>query len=87
MLENIECLIGEDIISSLNEKSNEQPFDSTKHGSLQLKEQWVIKCVLSHAERIQTLIDLQRMNIHEASLFPGLDGFARSLRVYTLRHR
>ncbi len=30
---------------------------------------------------MEFLEELRRMNIHSASLFPGLDGFARSLAV------
>jgi hypothetical protein len=29
--------------------------------------------------RVRTLRELKRMNINRASLFPGLDGFAKSL--------
>jgi hypothetical protein len=39
----------------------------------------VSKVVVKKDRRIEFLEKLQRMNIHEASLFPGLDGFARSL--------
>lgn len=37
--------------------------------------------VIKPAERVRFLRELHRMNIHGASLFPGLDGFARSLKV------
>lgn len=43
--------------------------------------QVVSKVVLKTDQRIQFLEELRRMNIHSASLFPGLDGFARSLAV------
>jgi hypothetical protein len=39
----------------------------------------IIKIVLPSEERIRVLTDLRRMNITYASLFPGVDGFARSL--------
>ena len=39
------------------------------------------KFVIKPTERIRFLRELNRMNIHGASLFPGLDGFARSLKV------
>jgi hypothetical protein len=39
----------------------------------------VVKIILPKATRRKALEDLQRMNINAASLFPGIDGFARSL--------
>jgi len=39
----------------------------------------IIKIVLPSEERIRVLTDLRRMNITYASLFPGVDGFARGL--------
>jgi hypothetical protein len=39
------------------------------------------KVVLPFSMRAEALDDLRMMNITEASLFPGLDGFARSLRT------
>jgi hypothetical protein len=41
--------------------------------------QVVSKIVLKRDHRIEFLEGLRRMNIHSASLFPGLDGFSRSL--------
>jgi len=41
----------------------------------------VRKVTLPKSEGLDCMIDLQRMNINAASLFPGLDGFARSLRT------
>jgi hypothetical protein len=43
--------------------------------------QVVSKVIVKRDHRIEFLEELRRMNIHEASLFPGLDGFARSLGV------
>jgi hypothetical protein len=43
--------------------------------------QVVSKVVFKRDLRIHFLEELRRMNIHSASLFPGLDGFARSLGV------
>lgn len=39
------------------------------------------KIVLPKSEGISCLTELNRMNINAATLFPGLDGFARSLRT------
>jgi hypothetical protein len=41
----------------------------------------VCKIVIKTTERIRFVTELDRMNIHGASLFPGLDGFARSIRL------
>jgi hypothetical protein len=39
------------------------------------------KLVLSSTLRIALLKNLRTMNIHRASLFPGLDGFGQSLKL------
>ena len=39
------------------------------------------KFVISTDERVHIIRELNRMNINGASLFPGLDGFARSLKL------
>ena len=39
------------------------------------------KLIVTPCERIAILRELRRMNIHCASLYPGLDGFARSLQA------
>ena len=41
----------------------------------------ITKIVVKRRKRAKMLDQLRRMNIHRASLFPGLDGFARSLGV------
>lgn len=43
------------------------------------KDYALVKIVLPHSIRRAALGDLQKMNITAATLFPGLDGFARSL--------
>ncbi len=42
----------------------------------------VKKLIVEQHQRIAMLKELRRMNIHSASLFPGLDGFARSLGIH-----
>jgi hypothetical protein len=58
-------------------------FSSSLLGMLvrpsQVDRQVVSKVTLKRDRRLVFLKELRRMNIHEASLFPGLDGFARSL--------
>jgi hypothetical protein len=46
-----------------------------------VERQVVSKVLLKRDQRIVFLKELRRMNIHSASLFPGLDGFARSLGI------
>ena len=62
------------------------PFSDTLLGMLlktpsKGQRQVVGKVFVSRDRRIEFLAELERMNIHEASLFPGLDGFARLLGV------
>jgi hypothetical protein len=45
----------------------------------------LVKIVLGKAARVRGLRDLDDMNVSAASLFPGLDGFGRSLRTHFLR--
>ena len=58
-------------------------FSKTLLGMLlhptQVERQVVGRVIVRRGQRIKLLEELRRMNIHEASLFPGLDGFARSL--------
>ncbi|MFW5804524.1 MAG: FRG domain-containing protein [bacterium] len=51
--------------------SEYEPFDSKK---------FIKKIIIPKSEGLTCLVDLNRMNINAASLFPGLDGFARSLK-------
>jgi hypothetical protein len=46
-----------------------------------VEHQVVSKVIVKRDHRISFLEELRRMNIHSASLFPGLDGFARALGV------
>jgi hypothetical protein len=68
--------------------SHEESFDVSLFRMLRTttaKERPVRKLVLAQDveqdQRIVMLRELRRMNIHSASLFPGLDGFARSLGI------
>jgi hypothetical protein len=64
--------------------SHGESFDISLFRMLQnstTTERPVRKLVLEQDGRIAMLKELRRMNIHSASLFPGLDGFARSLGI------
>lgn len=64
---------------------NVAPFSAVFLGMLiqpsVVDRQVVSKIVIDKGRRISFLEKLRQMNIHSASLFPGLDGFARSLAV------
>jgi hypothetical protein len=45
----------------------------------------LLKLTIEPDVRPLAIEDLRYMNVTEASLFPGLDGFARSLRTLTIR--
>jgi len=42
----------------------------------------LVKLIIPHVERAEAIERLHYMNITRATLFPGLDGFAESLKVY-----
>ena len=42
---------------------------------------WVHKLEIDSGARLGVLAELQKMNVNRATLFPGLDGFASSLRI------
>lgn len=45
------------------------------------KDEYVLKLILRPSVRRQALLEFKKMNISRASLFPGLEGFARSLSL------
>jgi hypothetical protein len=45
--------------------------------------QWLHKLVIAPETRLEVLTALQKINISAATLFPGLDGFSRSLHTGT----
>jgi hypothetical protein len=56
-------------------KSKERPQD------LHVSIAPIIKIILSKKYRIEALQELDNMNINYASLFPGIEGFAKSMRL------
>jgi len=56
-----------------------------KSSVLQRTSENVIQLVIPISERARALEQLRLMNITRASLFPGLDGFAQSMRLLPIR--
>ena len=44
-------------------------------------DQSLIQILIPRTERNKVIRDLEKMNISHASLFPGIDGFAKSLKI------
>ncbi len=80
-MKNLSDLFGEDIEPSFDE-ANAVSYDPAIHVRSTLTNSCMLKLILPYSERWATLDALHRMNISSASLFPGLDGFARSLIRY-----
>ena len=59
-----------------------QNYDAAIHTKQMLREAAVIKVLLPLAIHHDGLQDLWSMNVNAAALFPGLDGFARSLHHF-----
>jgi FRG domain len=62
------------------------PFNSEILTEHVLRNTAVMKVVLPRSLRRDGLEELWRMNVTAASLFPGLDGFARSLHFYPVMY-
>lgn len=56
-----------------------KPFNAQLDFLKDIKEKCLFKLLLPKKDRKKALRDLGKMNISRASLFPGLDGFAKSL--------
>jgi len=63
-------------------EENIYKYDSSSHTEKLLLDTWVVKIVLPKSMHCEILNDLWKMNINAASLFPGLDGYARSMYYY-----
>jgi hypothetical protein len=59
-----------------------EDYDSLAHTRQMLNEAAAIKLLLPLATHHDVLQDLWNMNVTAATLFPGLDGFARSLHYF-----
>jgi len=88
LLENLGSMLGEPDLHEICEEDDRVAYTPSEHGSEWAAKLGVLKLVVNTHERIDTLRALRDMNVHEASLFPGLDGFARSLgTLYALRDK
>ena len=74
--ENLASTIG--VASNIFQESQEQDYNPKDNS---LDHIGVLKITLPLSIHKAALYDLDAMNINAASLFPGLDGFARSLQV------
>jgi hypothetical protein len=68
-----------DFSSDLFEKDDVKSIDEL--ANTEIEKVAVVKLVLPRQFHAYALRDLQRMNVTAATLFPGLDGFARSLSL------
>jgi hypothetical protein len=65
----------------INDVEGSPKYSPDRHNGRCMAQLTAVKLILPFKVRLKTLVSLRRMNIHEASLFPGLDGFARSLSL------
>lgn len=54
-------------------------------GAYEDQENHILKFILPNKVRAQALIDLDSMGLSRATLFPGIDGFAQSLRLVIIQ--
>lgn len=78
------CATFEAPFSSLTTNSAEQIQASALDGDI-VSQTAMMKIILPQSLHNDGMLDLYRMNLNAESLFPGLDGFARSLRIHA-RH-
>jgi hypothetical protein len=81
LLQTLATMLDGNTCSESFDHTQHEMFDSRKHTKLWTSGMWGMKIVLPANERQQVLMSLRDMNVHEATLFPGLDGFARSLAM------
>lgn len=67
---------------SLKTFDDKDVIDSRQISYKEIKDLGIIKIILPRRIFTTALYDLQEMNINSATLFPGLEGFARSLTIY-----
>ena len=57
-------------------------WDGQDKRTLDIRSHPLIKIILPEAVRNEAMESLYKMNITAATLFPGLDGFARSMKYH-----
>ena len=77
-LENLGVSLGVDV-EAFEDAKEVDPGDVNV---LTMKARGLVKIILRHEMQHEVLRDLRSMNISAATLFPGLDGFARSLSYH-----
>jgi len=65
--------------------SNARKIGMTELGEFDFKEVAILKIIIPKTLHPKALYDLRDMNVTPATLFPGLDGFARSLNLLMRR--
>jgi hypothetical protein len=80
---DIACSFTSNLIATLGAGEDEfqaPPKSASDLSFLDLNAQACVKVMLPRGRHASALADLWKMNVHAGSLFPGLDGFARSLQ-------
>jgi hypothetical protein len=80
--DNLAGIFGEDSRSFQNKPAKE--YSPKEHGPRNLARATVIKMIIPNYIREEILHDLWNMNVSSATLFPGFDGFTRSLNYHLL---
>lgn len=73
-----------DLTTDVFQEANEMPISRKELRSFNTSEESIIKIIIPRRSFRTAFDDLHAMNVTSATLFPGLDGFARSL-YYHLR--
>ena len=71
--------INRDVYEKLNE---EPPWSASDFRRVDCLEYGLVKIILPLHIRNAALLELRRMNVNAATLFPGLEGYARSLNSF-----
>jgi len=79
---NLAAVFNED--KEVFKKKASANYNPEVHTTSELEKAVVVKIIVQDYLREQILNDLWKMNVSSATLFPGIDGFARSLRYHLL---
>lgn len=70
------------IVPSMISNTATTSYEPSKHDYAELRPYHLIKIILPRAIHKTALYELNEMNMNSSTLFPGLDGFARSLYLH-----